>query len=171
MAERPIFFDGHNDVLTRLLDLPARAATEAFVQGDGKGHIDLPRMQQGNLRGGLFAMYVSSPVGYSDQADFINCVLALDVSVSAQDLFAQMQLIETALGRVRVQANQNAPRSIDIDLLMYGEHFIDEPDLVVPHPRMNQRLFVIEPLRQLGVRVEADQEIDFSDQHLHKLSI
>ena len=117
------------------------------------------------------AMYVSSPVGYSDQADFINCVLELDVSVSAQDLFAQMQLIETALGRVRVQANQNAPRSIDIDLLMYGEHFIDEPDLVVPHPRMNQRLFVIEPLRQLGVRVEADQEIDFSDQHLHKLSI
>ena len=117
------------------------------------------------------SMYVSSPVGYSDQADFINCVLALDVSVSAQDLFAQMQLIEVALGRVRVQDNQNAPRCIDIDLLMYGEQAINESNLVVPHPRMNQRLFVIEPLQQLGVRVEADQDIDFSDQHLHKLSI
>lgn len=47
------FFDGHNDVLTRLLDLPADSAVEAFIQGDGKGHIDLPRMLAGNLAGGM----------------------------------------------------------------------------------------------------------------------
>jgi len=53
------FFDGHNDVLTRLIDLPVNSAVDAFVNGDGKGHIDLPRMQAGHMLGGMFAMYVS----------------------------------------------------------------------------------------------------------------
>jgi len=55
------FFDGHNDVLTRLLDKPVGTAVDAFVNGDGQGHIDLPRMQAGKMTGGLFAMFVSSP--------------------------------------------------------------------------------------------------------------
>jgi len=116
-------------------------------------------------------LYVSSPVGYLNQEDFINCVLALDVSVDAQTLFAHMQLIETQLGRVRLSGNQNAPRKIDIDLLIFGEVSLNEPNLTVPHPRLNQRLFVVEPLRELGVRIEIDKEFDFTDQDLHKLSV
>ena len=68
MTEHFNFFDGHNDVLTRLTDLPVNSAVEAFVNGDGQGHIDLPRMQNGNMTGGLFAMYVSSPS--DDALDF-----------------------------------------------------------------------------------------------------
>ena len=60
MTQHFNFFDGHNDVLTRLLDLPVGSAVDAFVNGDGQGHIDLPRMQSGKMTGGLFAMYVSS---------------------------------------------------------------------------------------------------------------
>jgi len=57
------FFDGHNDVLTRLFKLPVDRAVEAFVQGDGEGHIDLPRMRSGKMTGGLFALYVPSQSG------------------------------------------------------------------------------------------------------------
>jgi len=117
------------------------------------------------------SLFVSSPVGYTEQADFVNCVLALDVDVSSRQLFGKMQLIETQLGRVRLENNQNAPRKIDIDLLMFGEQSIEEPDLIVPHPRLNQRLFVLEPLRELGVNVEPAKQFDLTDQDLHKLSI
>ena len=68
MTQHFNFFDGHNDILTRLLDLPASSAVDAFVNGDGQGHIDLPRMQTGKMTGGLFAMYVSSPS--DDALDF-----------------------------------------------------------------------------------------------------
>ena len=68
MTQHFNFFDGPNDVLTRLMDLPVNSAVEAFVNGDNLGHIDLPRMQSGNMTGGLFAMYVSSPS--DDALDF-----------------------------------------------------------------------------------------------------
>ena len=68
MTQHFNFFDGHNDVLTRLLDLPVSSAVDAFVNGDGQGHIDLPRMQAGKMTGGLFAMYVSS--ASDDALDF-----------------------------------------------------------------------------------------------------
>ena len=116
-------------------------------------------------------LYVSSPVGYSDQPNFINCALALETSYDAVQLFAQMQSIETHLGRVRVQGNQNAPRMIDIDLLLFGDQTSDDPVLTIPHPRICERLFVMQPLADLGVDMKADENVDFSDQILHRLSI
>ena len=68
MTQHFNFFDGHNDVLTRLQDLPVSSGVDAFVKGDNQGHIDLPRMQAGKMTGGLFAMYVSSPS--DDALDF-----------------------------------------------------------------------------------------------------
>jgi len=117
------------------------------------------------------SMYVSSPVGYSDQPDFINCVLCLDVSVDAMQLFSEMQRVETQLGRVRVGDNQNAPRKIDIDLLLFAGEVINTPELIVPHPRMTQRLFVIEPLRELGIDLERDEKTDFTQQIIYPLSL
>ncbi len=105
-------------------------------------------------------MYQSSPVGYDDQPEFINSVLELTIndqpgsetqSGSAyRALFEAMQVIESTLGRQRVAGNQNAPRVIDIDLLLYADMRIREPDLVVPHPRMHERLFVLQPLQELN---------------------
>lgn len=117
------------------------------------------------------SMYLSSPVGYSDQPDFINCVILLQTRYRAEALFEQMQEIERSLGRVRVNGNQNAPRSIDIDMLMFADQKIDKPELTIPHPRMNQRLFVIEPLLELGIEVAPNATFNFSDQILSRLAI
>ena len=97
------------------------------------------------------SIYVSSPVGYVEQPDFANCVLELTVSCSYRDLFEQMQLIEGDMGRKRDPDNRNAPRVIDIDLLLFGSQLITEPDLIVPHPRISQRLFVLLPLAELAL--------------------
>jgi len=95
------------------------------------------------------SFYSSSPVGYDAQPDFINCVIELRTRAAPCELLDHMQLIESKLGRERVIDNQNAPRLIDIDLLLYGDEQIDCERLIVPHPRMKTRLFVIEPLLEL----------------------
>jgi 2-amino-4-hydroxy-6-hydroxymethyldihydropteridine diphosphokinase len=101
------------------------------------------------LGGRCSYFYSSSPVGYDDQPDFINCVLELKVTSSALELLDDMQSIETDLGRKRVVNNQNAPRLIDIDLLLFGNQVIESERLIVPHPRMKDRLFVLRPLLEL----------------------
>ena len=124
-----------------------------------------------SLRSSSF--YLSSPVGYSDQADFINCVIEITTRCSALELLDASQLIEKKLGRERVIGNQNAPRLIDIDLLLYGDHQIVSERLVVPHPRIESRLFVIKPLLEL-VELEqyraALEQNDFADQKIIRLS-
>ena len=125
------------------------------------------------------SMYSSSPVGYLAQADFINCVLELECAGSIRSLFDDLQSIELSLGRVRDQSNQNAPRTIDIDLLLFGDESVNQPDLIVPHPRMHQRLFVLLPLQELtqalvnGIlgRALADTEADFPGQRIQRLSL
>ena len=94
--------------------------------------------------------YMSSPVGNHDQPNFINCVFEVETSLSAIDLLDATQKIETDLGRLRVAGNQNAPRLIDIDLLLYGSQHINNERLIVPHPRMADRLFVLRPLLELN---------------------
>jgi len=89
----------------------------------------------------------------------------------AYALFDQMQNIETELGRVRVDGNQNAPRLIDIDLLMFGDQSLSDPKLTIPHPRISERLFVLKPFEELGIYLEADDRTDFSEQQLHKLAL
>ncbi len=116
-------------------------------------------------------MYQSSPVGFSDQPNFINCVLVLDVDIEATELFSEMRFIETNLGRVRDDLNQNAPRKIDIDLLLFDDQVSDKPELIIPHPRMTQRLFVLEPLSELGLELERDAKTDFSQQTIHQLTV
>jgi len=117
------------------------------------------------------SFYLSTPVGYSDQPNFVNCVLALDTGYDAYTLFEYMQAIEAGLGRVRDVNNQNAPRLIDIDMLMFSDQQLSDPKLTIPHPRMNQRLFVIKPLADLGVHIQPNVNTDFSQQVLYQLSI
>ena len=107
---------------------------------------DLPQLSC--LRSSSF--YLSSPIGYSDQPAFINCAVEVSCKCSSDKLLAEMQFIETELGRVRDPANQNTARVIDIDLLLFGKQVTDDRYLLLPHPRLSERLFVLQPLYELN---------------------
>ena len=128
------------------------------------------------------SLYLSSPVGFTEQPDFINCVLELGFDGSSEHLFAAMQKIESLMGRTRDTDNQNAPRNIDLDLLLFGDMQSQTAELTIPHARMTERLFVIEPLLELNSRLvipglgklseilqQGRDKGFYDDQALHKL--
>jgi 2-amino-4-hydroxy-6-hydroxymethyldihydropteridine diphosphokinase len=94
------------------------------------------------------ALFASAPVGPGDQPDYINAVAELETGLSPLTLLAQLQAIEHAHGRERGQIRWSA-RTLDLDILLYGDMVINLPSLQVPHPRMMQRKFVLEPLADL----------------------
>ncbi len=96
------------------------------------------------------SLYRSAPLGYAAQPEFINAVAEVDTALGAHELLAELQAIEARHGRRRSFAN--APRTLDLDLLLYGDAHIDEPHLVVPHPRMHERAFVLRPLLEIAPR-------------------
>jgi 2-amino-4-hydroxy-6-hydroxymethyldihydropteridine diphosphokinase len=96
------------------------------------------------------SLYSSAPVGYAAQPDFINAVAALDTDLSAHELLRELQSIEATHCRERSFAD--APRTLDLDLLLYGDERIADADLAVPHPRMHERAFVLEPLAEIAPR-------------------
>ena len=93
--------------------------------------------------------YVSKPVGFADQPDYINAVCVLETTLDTQQLLAALLNIEQMMGRIRTDL-PNRPRKIDLDLLLYGTQRVDTPDLIIPHPRMHERRFVLEPLVELA---------------------
>ena len=94
----------------------------------------------------------TDPVGVVDQPPFLNGAVAVDTSLAPRELLDRLLGIEQALGRVRDA--RWGPRVVDLDLLVYGELQVDEPGLRVPHPRLPERLFALEPLAEL------DPELD-----------
>ena len=96
----------------------------------------------------LSSLYATAPVGPQDQPEFLNLAVEVTTSLAPQDLLAACQAIETALGRVR--AERWGPRTIDLDLLLYGELRLAEPGLELPHPRMLERPFVLQPLAEIA---------------------
>ena len=94
------------------------------------------------------SLYRSAPLGYEAQPEFINAVARLDTELAAAELLARLQAIEAEHGRRRSFAN--APRSLDLDLLLFGEQRISGPELTVPHPRMHERAFVLVPLIEIA---------------------
>jgi len=90
----------------------------------------------------------TEPVGLEDQPRFLNAAAALETDLPALDLLARLLAVERALGRER-GGPRFGPRTIDLDLLLYGEETIEEPGLIVPHPRLAERPFVLEPLLDL----------------------
>ena len=91
----------------------------------------------------------TDPVGYKAQARFLNAACAVDTELGPRDLLERLLAIEHALGRDRT-GPRFGPRTIDLDLLLYGGETIDEPGLTVPHPRLAERLFALEPLHELA---------------------
>jgi 2-amino-4-hydroxy-6-hydroxymethyldihydropteridine diphosphokinase len=91
----------------------------------------------------------TEPVGVGDQPRFLNGVAELDTSLAARDLLDGLLAVEERFGRVRVPG-EHGPRTLDLDLLLYGDEAIDERGLTVPHPRLHERRFVLEPLAELA---------------------
>ncbi len=90
----------------------------------------------------------TEPVGYLDQPPFLNGVVALETALPPRELLERLLGVERALGRKRT-GPRFGPRTIDLDLLLYGAETVEEPGLTVPHPRLAERRFVLEPLAEL----------------------
>ena len=94
----------------------------------------------------------TDPVGVVDQPPFLNGAVAIDTTLAPRELLDVLLETERALGRVR--AEPWGPRTIDLDLLVYGDEVVDEPGLRVPHPRLGERRFALEPLADLDPALE-----------------
>jgi 2-amino-4-hydroxy-6-hydroxymethyldihydropteridine diphosphokinase len=94
------------------------------------------------------SLYRTAPVGYADQPDFINAVAAVDTALGARELLDALLAIEIDHGRVREFAN--APRTLDLDVLLYDDLRMHEDGSTIPHPRMHERAFVLAPLNEIA---------------------
>ena len=94
------------------------------------------------------SLYRTAPVGVAGQPDYINAVAALDTALTPPAMLAALFEIENDFGRRRDY--RNAPRTLDLDLLLYDQEVIDSPGLVLPHPRMHLRAFVLAPLVEIA---------------------
>ncbi len=91
----------------------------------------------------------TDPVGYVDQPRFLNGACVIETELEPRELLRRLNSIESALGRNRDEEPRFGPRTIDLDLLLYEDEVFDSPDLTVPHPRLAERRFVLEPLCEL----------------------
>lgn len=94
------------------------------------------------------SLYLTAPMGLPDQPDFINAVACVATRLSAPALLEALLDLEQQQGRVRSVAN--APRTLDLDILLYGDLVLDTPALILPHPRLHLRAFVLEPLAEIA---------------------
>ena len=94
----------------------------------------------------------TDPVGYAEQPRFLNGVAAVETDLAPRELLERLLAVELALGRTR-EGSRWGPRTIDLDLLVHGSAVVDEPGLRVPHPRLAERRFVLEPLFELDPRL------------------
>ena len=102
---------------------------------------------------GVSSLYRAAPVGGSPQPDYWNAVVVVETELSPRALLSLGLELERRAGRVRTAA-RNEPRVLDIDVLLYGDAVIDEPDLQVPHPRLAERAFALLPLAEVAPQVQ-----------------
>lgn len=115
-----------------------RAAVDALAAEPGVEVLAVSRLRE------------TEPVGVVDQPRFLNGAAALATTRSARELLGLLLAVERRFGRVREGAPEHGPRTLDLDLLVYGDERIDEPGLRVPHPRLHERRFVLEPLVEVA---------------------
>jgi 2-amino-4-hydroxy-6-hydroxymethyldihydropteridine diphosphokinase len=115
--------------------------------------VDLLAAQPGIEVLELSSLSETEPVGFTDQPTFVNGAVSLETSLSPRELLDALLRVEHELGRVR-SGERWGPRTIDLDLLLYGDEVVDEPGLTVPHPRLLERRFALEPLAELEPGLE-----------------
>lgn len=96
----------------------------------------------------ISSLYETEPVEFTEQPWFLNCVVALETERTPRELLEGMLEMERAMGRERVQPK--GPRVIDLDIVLFGEQIVEEPQLEIPHPAMHLRRFVLEPLAEIA---------------------
>jgi 2-amino-4-hydroxy-6-hydroxymethyldihydropteridine diphosphokinase len=118
-----------------------RAATlrEAMVRLDALGRV---------LR--VSSFYDTEPVGYVDQPRFLNGAMLLETDLEALELLHGLLEIERSMGRDRAKVAAKGPRVVDLDLLLFDEVVMETPELVLPHPALAERRFVLEPLAEIA---------------------
>ena len=121
---------------------PERALRQAFREIDAIAHTRLVRSS---------SLYRSEPLGYAAQPRFVNAVAQIETGLPPERLLAELQAIEARHGRERSFAN--APRTLDLDLLLFGHAVIHTEELQVPHPRMHERAFVLIPLLEIAPQI------------------
>jgi 2-amino-4-hydroxy-6-hydroxymethyldihydropteridine diphosphokinase len=132
--------------------------------GDRLAYLQLAVDELGTTAGivvvGVSPVYETAPVGGPEQPDYLNAVVAVDTVLTARELLGVAQGIEAAAERVRTV--RWGPRTLDVDVLLVGDERVDDPDLVVPHPRLAERAFVVVPLAELDpawrTRIPADRD-------------
>lgn len=118
---------------------PIRQVQNAFAELDRMPHTRVVRKS---------SLYRSAPLGHPAQPDFVNAVAELDTALAAERLLAELQALEARHGRQR--SFPNAPRTLDLDLLLFGNLEMQTASLQVPHPRMHERAFVLRPLLEIS---------------------
>lgn len=98
-------------------------------------------------------LYETDPVGLARQGRYLNAAAALEVELSPRQLLETLLQLEARAGRVREGIPRGSARTLDLDLLLFGDRCLDEPDLRVPHPRLHERAFVLIPLREIAPAV------------------
>ena len=121
------------------LGAPQSQLKQALLELDAIPHTRLVRTS---------SLYRSEPLGYAGQPQFVNAVAQVETGLPAERLLAELHAIEARHGRSRSFAN--APRTLDLDLLLFGEAILDAPGLKIPHPRMHERAFVLIPLLEIA---------------------
>jgi 2-amino-4-hydroxy-6-hydroxymethyldihydropteridine diphosphokinase len=96
------------------------------------------------------SLYSTEPVGFADQPRFVNAVVGLETALAPHELLMALMAIEKEFGRDRAASFANGPRPLDLDILILGDLKISESDLVIPHPRLAERAFVLVPLCEIA---------------------
>jgi 2-amino-4-hydroxy-6-hydroxymethyldihydropteridine diphosphokinase len=115
--------------------------------GDREGAIREAARRIGAAR--LSEIRETEPWGFTDQPSFLNAAAEVDTELAARELLDLLLEVERRLGRKRGSGPRYGPRVIDLDLLLFGQGVIDEPGITVPHPRLHERRFALEPLADL----------------------
>ena len=115
--------------------------------------VDLLHRYAGTVKG-MSAVYESEPWGFDDPAWFLNQAVAIATCLTPKALLENIQKIEQTLERTRTRTGVYQSRTMDIDILLYGNCVMDTPFLVIPHPRMTERMFVLQPMAELAPDME-----------------
>jgi len=118
--------------------------------GDREAHLReaIRRLESAGKLRSVSSIYETEPVEFTDQPQFLNCAVALETSSTPEQLMLQLLTIEKAMGRQRIQ--KKGPRTIDLDILLFEDEVIATPVLTIPHPAMQYRRFVLEPLAEVA---------------------
>ena len=141
------------------LDEPRRQVLEAFSELDQLPHTRVLKKS---------SLYRSAPMGHAGQPDFINAVAQLETGLPADRLLAELQEVERRHGRER--SFPNAPRTLDLDILLFGNATMRSSVLTIPHPRMHQRAFVLKPLLEIDPQLPFHRQLEScKDQTVERL--